>query len=182
MTQIDEDARRERYFAGVASRVEPHLARSFQYEKEAIEYSKSAFTAVTYLNGGGLLAMPTAVAMFHANLEKITPLLVHSASYFILGLLCVVGAQGCAFFTMARRAESQQLLSNEQQGLLGVTIYPDRVDVKEGQATAATERALANKHIENSNVWRGIGLILYWASILFFVAACSLGAMAILSK
>jgi hypothetical protein len=154
-----DEERRNQYFDGFEKMVDRHRDRGFDFEKEAIEYSKNAFTAPTYLNGGGLLAMPTAVALFHADLEKITPTLIYSAGLFILGLLCVVGAQSCAFFTMARRSEAEQFYSSEQKLLLDATIYPDRVDVAQTRTLAIGERAKAVGLVEKSNMYRGIGLV-----------------------
>jgi hypothetical protein len=177
-----ETEHRRQYFDGVSSMVDRHRRRAFEYEKEAIEYSKSAFTALTYLNGGGLLAMPTAVALFHANIETAKPLLVHSGALYIIGLLCVVGAQGSAFFTMARRSEAEQFFSYEQKLLVDLTFYPDRYNAAEVHTIASTEKAKGNLLVDKSNVHRAIGLFLFWASLAAFICGSAVSSLGLLAK
>jgi len=133
------------------------------------------------LNGGGLLAMPTAIALFHAPIDKIKIVLLAGAGCFIFGLLFVAIAQGCAFFTMAKRSESEHHLAGEQTLLLNMTHYPEVGDQQSIRSEAVEHRASANRKITTSNRWRFAGLLLFWLSFLAFNAGCVLGAIAILS-
>ena len=67
----DPAERRSKFFEDYASVVDRHRTRGFEYEQEAIAYSTGALKILSYLNGGGLLAMPTAVALFHASIDKV---------------------------------------------------------------------------------------------------------------
>ena len=63
-----------------------------------------ALQLLTYLNGGALVAIPTALAFFKADVGRLDVL--WTAGAFVLGLFFAVLAQGAAFFTMAKRAEA----------------------------------------------------------------------------
>jgi hypothetical protein len=67
--KADPAETRSKYFEDSASVVDRHR------EQEAIAYSTSALKVLSYLNGGGLLAMLTAVALFHASIDKVGDLL-----------------------------------------------------------------------------------------------------------
>jgi hypothetical protein len=180
--KVSDDERRQRYFDGVSNMVDRHRKRALEYEKEAIAYSNSAMNALTYLNGGGLLAMPTAVALFHADIERVRYSLVMGAACFIVGLLLVVGAQGCAFFTMARRSEAETFLSLQQTLLLGSTFYPDKMKPDETSIAAAKQQENSNAQFAKSDWYRRAGLGLFWASLVAFVMACLFGSNAILAR
>jgi hypothetical protein len=179
---VDEASeRRVKYFEDVASAVDRHRARGFEYEKEAIAYSTSALKVLSYLNGGGLLAMPAAVALFHTSIDKVKFLLLGGAGCFVVGLLFVALAQGCAFFTMAKRSESQNHFADEQTLLLNMVHYPGVGDQPSIRIEATECRQAANRKIAVSDKWRFAGLALFWLSLLAFNVGCLLGAFAILS-
>jgi hypothetical protein len=178
---VEATERRTKYFEDYESVVDRHRTRGFEYEQEAIAYSTSALKVLSYLNGGGLLAMPTAVALFHASIDKVKLVLLAGAGCFVGGLLFVAIAQGCAFFTMAKRSESENHLASEQTLLLSMTHYPEVGDQQLIRAEATENRAAANRKIVVSNKWRHAGLLLFWLSFLAFNAGCLLGAIAILS-
>jgi hypothetical protein len=173
--------RRAKYFGDVASAVDRHRSRGFEYEKEAIAYSTNALKILSYLNGGGLLAMPAAVALFHTSIDKVKVLLLGGAGCFVAGLLFVAIAQACAFFTMAKRSESQNHLADEQILLLNMVHYPEVGDQQSIRIEATETRKAANRKVVISDRWRFAGLVLFWLSLLAFDAGCLLGAFAILS-
>jgi hypothetical protein len=86
--------------------------QSFEYEKLAVDYSHKGFQTLTYLNGGALVAIPTAMAFFKADVAKVD--ILWTAAAFVAGLLFVVVSQGAAFFTMATRAEANEQFMWEQ--------------------------------------------------------------------
>ncbi len=173
--------RRAKYFGDVSSAVDRHRSGGFEYEKEAIAYSTSALKILSYLNGGGLLAMPAAVALFHASIDKVKIVLLGGAGCFVAGLLLVAVAQACAFFTMAKRSESENHLAGEQTLLLNMVHYPEVGDQQLTRTEATEIRKAANRKLVTSDKWRFAGLLLFWLSLLAFNAGCLLGAMAILS-
>jgi hypothetical protein len=177
----DPAERRSKYFEDYAGVIDRHRVRAFEYEQEAIAYSTSALKVLSYLNGGGLLAMPTAVALFHASIDKVKALLLSGAGCFVAGLLFVAIAQGCAFFTMAKRAESENDLASEQTLFLNMLHYPEVGDQQSIHAQAVEHRTSSNNKLALSNKWRFAGLLLFWLSFLAFNAGCILGAIAILS-
>jgi hypothetical protein len=182
VSSTDDSERRSKYFEDVTSVVDRHRSRGFEYEKEAIAYSTSALKVMSYLNGGGLLAMPTAVALFHASIDKVKILLIAGAGCFIAGLIIVVIAQACAFFTMTKRSESENHLAHEQNLLLNLTHYPDVGDQQVTRTEATEHRASSNRKLRESDKWRHRGLWLFWISIPIFFAGCSIGAYAILHE
>ena len=58
----DPDLRRRRYFEDYKDTVDRHREGALFFEARAIDFASNAFKALTYLNGGGLIAIPTAVA------------------------------------------------------------------------------------------------------------------------
>jgi len=177
----DPAERRSKFFEDYARIVDRHRTRGFEYEQEAIAYSTGALKILSYLNGGGLLAMPTAVALFHASIDKVKILLLAGAGCFVAGLLFIAIAQGCAFFTMAKRSESENHLASEHALLLSMTHYPEVGDQQSIRTEATEHRASSNNKITISNRWRFAGLLLFWLSFLAFNGGCLLGAIAILS-
>jgi len=163
---VDEASeRRVKYFEDVSSVVDRHRARGFEYEKEAIAYSTSALKVLSYLNGGGLLAMPAAVTLFHTSIDKVKFLLLGGAGSFVAGLLFVAISQGCAFFTMAKRSESQNHFADEQTLLLNMVHYPEVGDQKSMRTEATENRQAANRKVAASDKWRFAG-VRFWHSTL----------------
>jgi hypothetical protein len=97
---------------------------ALEFNKLAVAYSQKGFETLTYLNGGALVALPAALAFFKTDVARISIILVAAA--FILGLLLVVLAQLMAFFTMAKRSESQELRYHEQVHRVAAQSDPER--------------------------------------------------------
>jgi hypothetical protein len=154
--------------------------RAFEYEKLTIEFSHKGFQTLTYLNGGALVAIPTALAFFKADVARADVLL--TAGSFIIGLLCVVIAQMAAFFTMSKRAEANQFFTTEQFHRVAALSHPNQsVQNLEFQKEAEAARLNGGGRIVRSNIWRVIGLCFYVASVFAFVAGCALGARGVLT-
>jgi hypothetical protein len=77
-----------KFHENVEKRAGPFRALAFEYEKLAVDYSNKSFQTVTYLNGGALVAIPTATAFFRADVAKSDVLL--TAGLFVIGLFFVV--------------------------------------------------------------------------------------------
>jgi hypothetical protein len=100
---------------------EPHRSRSFEYENLAVEYSHRGLQLLTYLNGGALVAIPTALAFFKADVGRSDLLL--TAGAFIVGLVFVVLAQVAAFFRwQSERRLPCSILPNNFKGSLRFNI------------------------------------------------------------
>jgi hypothetical protein len=180
MMDDDSDPRR-RYLDEYSATVDRHREGASWYEARAIDFVLNAFRAVTYLNGGGLVAIPTVVALFQANPNQARVELIRAAGCFVLGLLLVVGAQATAFFTMARRAESEILLQHQQMAIAAARNYPG---TEEQQAAKYRDAEGYANHsagkIYRSNRWRHAGIGLFWCSVLAFIGGCYFGARAVL--
>lgn len=139
---------------------------------------------LTYLNGGGLVAIPTVVALFRADPSQVKTRLVYAAAAFIAGLVFVALSQAFAFFVMARRAEAEVHYSFEQMELLGAVHYPGAPgtsnDVKGRNERAQQNRNIALAKTRKSDVWRVFALIFIWLSLALFIAGCHLGGSAVL--
>jgi hypothetical protein len=86
--------------------------------------------AITYLNGGALVAIPAAVALFKADPENAKYDLIFAGLLFVAGLLAIVIAQASAFFVLARREEAERFLAQRQIVLLASEHYPGTPDVQ----------------------------------------------------
>jgi hypothetical protein len=168
------------FYEDTNKRTEPYRNRAFEYEKLGVEYTHRGFQALTYLNGGALVAIPTAMAFFKADVGKVDVL--WTASAFILGLLCVVLAQLAAFFVMLKRVEENTFLSHEQFEQLAALQFPHgSPDNLKHANNAATNRATALERNRYSDIWRNIGLCLLCLSLVAFVAGCGWGARAVIT-
>jgi hypothetical protein len=178
---IDHIDWRARYFDDKERAVDTHRQQSFEYEKQAIEYSNSVFKVLTYLNGGALVAIPAVVTLLKSDIASRHVSLLATAGVFVAGLIFVVLSQGFAFYTMARRSEAQESLAREQQVLLGMTYYPEQFDTEKARAEAKGYREEANVKIEVSNKVRFAALVFVWLSVSSFIVGCGFGAYAVLS-
>jgi hypothetical protein len=177
----DEGERRRKYFEEYSDRVDRHRARENEHAKRAIEFASSAMRAITYLNGGALVAIPAAVALFKADPEKAKYDLVFAGVLFVAGLLSIAIAQASAFFVFARREEAERSLAQQQIVMLAALHYPGTPEM---QAQRASEAAACEQHsnerMARSDRWRKAALVLFWLALLFFVVGCLFGTRAIL--
>jgi hypothetical protein len=99
-------------------------AGTLRIHSSASHIRKSVQDARSYLNGGALVAIPAAGALFRTEVAPTQSLLIASAGSFVLALVLIVAAYFCAFFTMAKRAEREEIPSHEKSLILGALYYP----------------------------------------------------------
>ena len=176
----DADERRRRYFDEYNDRIDRHREGLAFYERNAIEFATSILKVLTYLNGGGLLAIPAVVALFRTDPREVKAQLICAAAAFVAGLVLVVMAQACAFFVMARRSEAEIELQYEQMELLAAIHYPNSPEEQASRTTrAAQNRGSYVAKQRQSNIWRLISLVCVWASLLLFIVGSFLGGAAV---
>ena len=185
MTETPEEFRRRvedaesKFHEQVNKRGEPYRARAFEYEKLAVEYSHRGLQLLTYLNGGALVAIPTALAFFKADVGRADVLL--TAGAFVLGLFFVVLAQVAAFFTMSKRAEASTFFSSEQfQRVAAVQHHHQSPQFAERMTAADSDRVIGSKRIFWSDISRLVGLAFFGISLAAFVAGCGWGAWVVI--
>jgi hypothetical protein len=186
MTETPEEFRQRvdridsKFHEDVEKRSGPFRALAFEYEKLAVDYSNKSFQTVTYLNGGALVAIPTAMAFFRADVAKSDVLL--TAGLFVIGLFFVVLAQAAAFFTMAKRAEATDRLRWEQFHRVAALGYTHQTPPNTEHLRAGDERhADANKRLGRSDIYRVAGLVFFGASLIAFVVGCGWGARTVIT-
>jgi hypothetical protein len=179
----EEGERRRKYFEEYSDRVDRHYSRAAEHNKHAFEIAFNAMRAMTYLNGGGLVAIPTAVALFKADPAKAKYDLIVAGLLFVAGLLSIVMAQASAFFVQARRVEAEQLLAHRQIVLLATVHYPDTSDVQTQRTNEAADyERRSNEKVDRSDQWRKAALVLFWLALGLFVVGCYFGTWAILKS
>jgi hypothetical protein len=168
------------------------------YQSRAIEFANNAFRALTYLNGGALVAIPTAVALFQADPKRAKMELLIAAISFVTGLFFVAAAQAVVFLIMSRLAEAELLtIHNESihktsMGLLGpvaAAIETAALKTDPGPIAADMETMLkifaaacgsqANAKITRAYKWRFLAVTMFWASLICFIIGCFFGARAL---
>jgi hypothetical protein len=186
MTETPEEFRQRveridnKFYEDAEKRGGPFRSLSFEYEKLAVDYSNRGFQTLTYLNGGALVAIPTAMAFFRADVAKSDVLL--TAGLFIAGLFFVVLAQGAAFFTMAKRGEAHARLAWEQFHRVAALGYPHQSTANtDSLSSAAQQHTDANARLRRSDIYRIAGLICFGASLIAFVIGCGWGASTVLA-
>jgi hypothetical protein len=179
---VETDLRRL-YLAEYHDLVTPHIERAFVYEKHAIEAALSGFRALSYMNAGGLVAIPTAVALFNADPKQASKLLVTAGLWFIAGLIAVLWSQGCLFFTMARRSEAEHTVGSYQANRLNAALlaYANDTEKKKLLDDANKLEVASQKNRRRSDIWRALGILFFWTSLACFISGCWFGARAVLS-
>jgi hypothetical protein len=120
------------------------------------------------------------MAFFKADVPKFDILI--TAGSFVIGLLCIVLAQACAFFTMAKRSEAQEEFRWEQFNRVHALMYPYQHPTNIANlAESDKHRSEGNRRLRLSDVWRRIGLCLFGISLLAFVGGCGWGAKAVVA-
>lgn len=160
-----------------------HRERAFEYEREAVAIVNNGLRTLTYLCGGGLVAIPAAVALFKTDAQHERGLLIMAALLFVAGLVLVMLTQVFTFFTMARRSEAETMLEYEQTILLGVSHFPpaDQIGRSKAIGDAGAKRSISDAKVKLSNYWRMAGIASFWLALACFIAGCYFGAKAIVS-
>jgi hypothetical protein len=185
VTETPEEFRRRaedidaKFYEQVNKRGEPHRTRSFEYEKLAVEYSHRSFQLLTYLNGGALVAIPTALAFFKADVGRSDVLL--TAGAFVVGLVFVVLAQVAAFFTMAKRSEASMFSVHEQFNRAAALQNPHQSpEYINRLAASSSDGATGAMRLAHSHRWRLVALFFFGLSLAAFVFGCGWGAWVVL--
>jgi hypothetical protein len=146
--------------------------QSFEYEKLSIDYSHKGFQTLTYLNGGALVAIPTAMAFFKADVGKVD--IMWTAAAFVSGLLFV--------FTMATRAESHEQFMWEQFHRVSALLFHYQTPQhQEYMQSAADRHREASTKRARSNKWRWLGILCFGLSLIAFIFGCGWGAKAVIA-
>jgi hypothetical protein len=168
------------------------------YQSRAIEFANNAFRALTYLNGGALVAIPTAVALFHVDPKAAKMKLLIAAISFVSGLFFVAAAQAVVFAIMSRLAEAELLMINNESihktstrllGPVTAAIEAAALKIEPGlvaadmaaqlQPLAAVFGLQANAKITRAYKWRWLAVTMFWASLICFIIGCCFGATAL---
>ncbi|SIO49063.1 hypothetical protein SAMN05443247_06350 [Bradyrhizobium erythrophlei] len=186
MTESPEEFRQRveridsKFFEDLEKRAGPSRAMAFEFEKLAVEYSNKGFQNLTYLNGGALVAIPTAMAFFKAEVAKGDVLM--TAGFFVAGLLFVVFAQVAAFFTMAKRAEAQNRLHLEQAHRIAALAFPHQTPANVENLTKADQQHYdADGRLRRSDLRRRAGLSFFSLSLFAFVFGCGWGGYTVMA-
>jgi hypothetical protein len=168
----------EKYHEDVAKRGGQFRDLSFEYEKLAVDYSNKGIQTLTYLNGGALIAIPTAMAFFKADVAKVE--IIWTAAVFIAGLLFVVLAQAGAFFTMAIRSEANEQFMWEQFNRVTALLFQHTTtEQQQNMQSASDRRDDATRKRSRSNKWRRFGIFCFALSLIAFILGCVWGARAV---
>lgn len=178
----EETDPRRKYLEEYTGAVDRHRTRAFEYEVKAIDYSNAAFRVLTYLNGGALVAIPTAVALFQTDPAAVKYQLVAAAAMYVASLIFIIGAQSAAFFTMARRSEAETYFQYEQHLILHLRYYIKDDDVARASTIKEStgQRQMALDKIQASNSWRRAGIVFFWLSLILFIGGSIYGGKAVL--
>lgn len=158
-----------------------HSERAISYEARGIEFANSALRTLTYLNGGGLVAIPAAVALFHTDVTRVKVQLLTAAILFVAGLLLVIAAQVGAFLALTQRAGGEYLMQQKREALVEFALRSSKRVIEyltsmKKLSTGAEARAMWEAG------WLLLAGFLFCASFVCFVVGCSFGARALLME
>jgi hypothetical protein len=178
----DDRERRRQYLQEYSDSVDRHRNSASTYESRANEFATNAIKALTYLNGGGLVAIPTVVALFGADPKQAKFELLKAAIFFVIGLFAVVVTQASAYVVFARRMEAESALAEQRIIMLAHKHYPGTADEqlkRLGDAAANDLRSTEKR--QRSNYWRRLALVLFCVSLVCFILGCIFGGLAVLT-
>lgn len=151
--------------------ITPLLGEAKDASRGALEFAQSAIKTAFLLNGGGLLAVPTAVAMFNIGVRDYQRDLLIVAAMFVSGLVLAYIAVVIAHFTMVEYHKSLMIAMKRATGNLNRAYYPDQET--EPDEKLKNEFELSEKHYKCMR-WIGTGICL--VSFVAFVAGSVLGS------
>jgi hypothetical protein len=160
---------------------EHYSARATLYETRGIEFASSALRTLTYLNGGGLIAIPAAVALFQTDVTRVKVQMLTAAILFVAGLLLVLAAQVGAFLALTQRAGGEYLAQQKRETLVEFAFESSK-SVIEFFTSADKLKAGEEANVTWEAAWLLLAGFLFCASFVCFVVGCSFGARALLME
>ncbi len=127
LRQIREDyrAHREEYRREIAQHVDPKEAGARNTDKSAIDIAQSIFKTSTWLNGGGIIAIPAVVGLFKVrDTTTIAMDLLVPGGIFSLGLLTSLISAIMGFFALANRADMESSDATAMKLRTNLNYYP----------------------------------------------------------
>jgi hypothetical protein len=180
LSNTDLSERRRAYFSELGEACETHRKRASEYDERAIQFASKALQALTYLNGGGLLAIPAVVALFKSDPLSARHQIILTAASFVVGLVCIVAAQVCAFFTFARRMEAEHWFEQQKTTQLGADYFASVPDEYSKSVRDAQAHGVAGQRKQaRSDQWRCGALVCFWLSLFCFILGCWFGVRAV---
>jgi hypothetical protein len=132
------------------------------------------------LNGGALVALPAAVALFQINVSQTKYLLVFAAFSFIAGLLAICLSHTLAFVCMSKRSEAEHHNFSVEAIIVRSSYYPEEFTASEAKTISQEHQKILEKKFAISNVYRTAWLACLWLSVGLFIIGCYAGSKLIL--
>jgi len=138
----------------------------------AIKFAESAIKNLTYINAGGLIALPVVMGLFGATINTDSAWILGISLPLIGGLVMAVSANVAGFFAMARRGEADQ---EELEALAIQLILVHQPLEQTAIASKKLELAIAQnaqkQKLESYSKFRLLGLAMMIGSLVFFLIA-----------
>lgn len=166
----------EKYSAEAVAWAEPHLENLRHATDASVRFAEIAIKNVSYLNVGGLIALPVVINLLGASIKTDGLMILAIACGYFFGLAACVVTALAGFFAFARSAEAHDNFADSR-----------RIDVEATYLASSQERhdelrhssmaswQAANKKIRDYNFWRLIGIISLIVGFVAFMAATALG-------
>lgn len=146
-------------------------------ESSAVAMAQMVIKFGITLNGGGMIAIPAIVALFHLDAEKLRHQLVFTGGLFVAGLCASSVAGICAFFALAHKADFFYSNAVRTARTLQARYFPHQDKEMTRQAK------IAGRHAARLRIlWvieRYVAIVLCIVSVAFFIWGAWVGGSAI---
>jgi hypothetical protein len=143
-----------------------------------IKFAEATTKSLSYINAGGLIALPVVMGLVGANLQSDARWIVSIAGLFVLGLICAIAANVAGFFAMSRLAEAdEEALSAATSHIAAAyaSITPKQIEEHKKAAGEASTRESEKR--TKYNGWRGAGVVFAIISLIIFIAGVTTGGV-----
>ena len=150
------------------------MARLSEYEKWANEFAASAIRALTYLNGGALVVLPTGAALFKTDVDKVQTDLLAAAFSSLAGCYwCSLSSP--RVFCLCQTIGIGAARCNGSGHCAEVPKAPPR-----GRRSGLKRKDFANLKWRQSLRYRVLALATFGLSVCYFMAGCWFARQALL--
>jgi hypothetical protein len=161
--------------------IQPHYERETFYETRAIDFANNALKTLTYLNGGALVAIPAAVALFAMDAKLIKTELLTAATLLVVGLFFVLLAQAFWLFTMSQRANAEDIARRKQDALITAVNDEKKHLFSAFMNELVPLNTSASNTLTRASIYQLITGVLFWGASGCFVIGCFYGARALMA-
>lgn len=176
-TPLREDWQAARqYRADYVAELESFTRPLFERQRLAIEgaigFAQGTIRAGFLLNGGALVAVPAAVALFAIDVREVTSGLIWTGALYVFGLLLAWLASMAGYFALYNLGTGLAKEQDQTRAETTRNYYPERPD----NIDPKSYNADIKRYQRHGDIWTSAGIALSFLSLLLFVVGTYYGS------